>query len=163
MTDDDRYALKIMAKPGVAFSAGPHTGLSRVFTLAQARKGMWPGPVYEGHFADGTIGRMSFWSKARKPLDFDRGRCVVTKCHLWCDKVLVDGWVEPPDAARIQDPFFNGGITTATPIKAQPRFNAKAARAAIADLTAALEALLADPTAWRPARAALAKVKGVEP
>ena len=103
------------------------------FTLGEVRKGMWPGPVYEGRFADGSIGRMSFWSKGGKPLDFDRGRHVVTKCHLWCDKVLVDGWVDrhaPGEAfVRIQDPFFNGGMTVTIPAKAPPRFNAKAARA----------------------------------
>ncbi len=37
-------------------------------------KSIWPAPVYEGRFADGTVQRMSFYSLAGKPIDFDRGR-----------------------------------------------------------------------------------------
>ena len=31
------------------------------------KKGLWPAPVYEAHFSDNTVGRMSFWSRAGKP------------------------------------------------------------------------------------------------
>lgn len=34
-------------------------------------------PVYEAHFTDGTMLRMSFWSAKGKPLDIERGRRVI--------------------------------------------------------------------------------------
>lgn len=46
-----------------------------------AYKGMWPAPVYVATFADGTVGRHSFYSQAGKPLDFERGRNGA--CWLW--------------------------------------------------------------------------------
>lgn len=40
----------------------------------RAKRSLWPCPVYVARFSDGTECRMSFWSDAKKPLDFDRGR-----------------------------------------------------------------------------------------
>ena len=34
------------------------------FTMAQARKALYPYPVFEARFADNTVVRMSFWTKA---------------------------------------------------------------------------------------------------
>lgn len=41
------------------------------------RRGICPFPVYEGHFEDGRMLRMSFWSRWKKPLDIARGRRMV--------------------------------------------------------------------------------------
>lgn len=38
------------------------------------KNSVWPPPVYEGTFADGSVLRMSFHQKAGKPIDFARGR-----------------------------------------------------------------------------------------
>ena len=38
------------------------------------RKALYPWPVYQAEFADGTIGRMTVWQQAGKPWDFERGR-----------------------------------------------------------------------------------------
>ena len=88
-------------------------------TLAEVRKGLWPGPVYEAHFTDGTTGRMSFWSKAGKPFDFDRGRRVLAMCNA--DKTIVAGYVErdaPREPwVRVPDPFFNGAVEQEAPRK----------------------------------------------
>ena len=50
-------------------------------TLAQLCKGIFPAPIYQAHFTDGTHIRMSFWSHKDKPMDVDRGMrlCMVTK------------------------------------------------------------------------------------
>ena len=86
---------------------------THTFTLAEVRKGMWPGPVYEGHFDDGTVGRMSFWSKTGKPFDFGRGRRVVGLCTPHRGKQMVAGYVErdvPGEPwMRVPDPFFTNG------------------------------------------------------
>lgn len=41
-------------------------------------KSIWPAPVYVGRFADGETVRLSFHSRAGKPLDFNRGRRIVS-------------------------------------------------------------------------------------
>ena len=86
---------------------------THTFTLAEVRKGMWPGPVYEGHFDDGTVDRMSFWSKAGRPFDFGRGRRVVGLCTPNRGKKMVAGYVErdvPGEPwTRVPDPFFTNG------------------------------------------------------
>ena len=43
---------------------------------ASLKKGMSPGPVYEAHFGDGSIIRMSYWQLDGKPWDFARGKCI---------------------------------------------------------------------------------------
>lgn len=44
-------------------------------------KGMLPAPVYEATFADGTTGRISFWSERGKPLDYAAGRRTAAACY----------------------------------------------------------------------------------
>lgn len=39
-----------------------------------AKQSIYPPPVYVATFADGTTCRMSFWSQAGKPFNFERGR-----------------------------------------------------------------------------------------
>lgn len=41
-------------------------------------KSIWPAPVYVARLSDGETVRMSFHSRAGKPLDFDRGRRIVS-------------------------------------------------------------------------------------
>ena len=52
----------------------PINGKRADMTVASARKGMWPAPVYEALFANGQVRRMSFWSRSGKTPDFERGR-----------------------------------------------------------------------------------------
>lgn len=40
-------------------------------------KSVWPPPVYEGTFADGSVLRMSFHQARGKQIDFARGRRLV--------------------------------------------------------------------------------------
>ena len=80
-------------------------------SMAQIRKCVYPHPVYEAHFSDGTVARMSFWSAAGKPWDFNRGWRVLATAYR---KQIVAGYVEqnPDDLrepwVRIADPFFTG-------------------------------------------------------
>ena len=43
-------------------------------------KCVFPAPVYVAKFADNQVVRMSFWSPAGEPLDFERGRRL---CKSW--------------------------------------------------------------------------------
>lgn len=124
----------------VAHSGGPDTGRKYAHTLAEVRKGMWPGPVYEAHFGDGTIGRMSFWSRDGRPFDFNRGRLVCSKVTTAHGKTITDGFVEH-NGDRLRDPMFtdgeagvNGSSLPASPAPAKRR-NGK-------ELEAALQALV---------------------
>ena len=87
------------------------------FTMAQARKCLYPYPVYEAHFADNTVARLSFWTTRGKAIDFDGGRRI---CEIIFGKPAVNGFVEHDDPAepwyRKQDPEFSGeAIDTAKP------------------------------------------------
>ena len=42
--------------------------------MKAAQRGVWPPPVYVATFADGEVVRMSYHSRAGKPLDHERGR-----------------------------------------------------------------------------------------
>ena len=79
------------------------------FTLAQARKCLYPYPVYEAHFADNTVGRLSFWSPRNKPIDFDAGRAI---SEIIFGKPAVNGFVERDVPGqpwlRVRDPRFSG-------------------------------------------------------
>lgn len=90
------------------------------FTMAQARKALHPYPVYECHFADNTVVRMSFWTKAGKPFDFASGR---RSCELHRGAPAVDGYVEHDDPGepwgRVRDPRFSGETVST----AKPRIN----------------------------------------
>ena len=43
--------------------------------------GIYPAPVYVATFPDGQVIRMSFWTKAGKPLDHERGRRLCASWH----------------------------------------------------------------------------------
>src|SRR3990167_6880383 len=44
----------------------------RIYTVAKL-KGLYPAPVYEAHFADGSIVRMSFYQELGKPWAYQSG------------------------------------------------------------------------------------------
>ena len=124
----------------IAFSGGSDTGRKYAHTLAEVRKGMWPGPVYEAHFGDGTIGRMSFWSKEGKPFDFSRGRLVCSKVTTARGKAIVDGFVEH-NGDRLRDPMFTDGAAGVNG-SSLPAFPVPAKRRNGKELEAALQALV---------------------
>lgn len=72
-------------------------------------KCMYPYPVYEAHFADNTVLRMSFWTKAGQPFDFVTGR---THCEIATLAPAVDGFIEHDMPGRpwlrVRDPRFSG-------------------------------------------------------
>lgn len=90
------------------------------FTMAQARKALYPYPVYEAHFADNTVLRMSFWTKAGQPFDFGTGRA---HCEIAMLAPAVDGFIEHDDPSkpwlRVRDPHFSGEAVEV----AKPRIN----------------------------------------
>ncbi|MGI9297810.1 MAG: hypothetical protein ACR2QC_07920 [Gammaproteobacteria bacterium] len=49
-------------------------------TLAQLRNHVYPFPVYEATFADGTTGRLSIWQQNGKPWSWARHRKVMATC-----------------------------------------------------------------------------------
>ena len=83
-------------------------------------KCMYPYPVYEAHFADNTVLRMSFWTKAEQPFDFDTGRA---HCEIAMLSPAVDGFIEHDDPSkpwlRVRDPRFSGEAIEAI----KPRIN----------------------------------------
>ena len=100
------------------------------FTMAQVRKCLYPYPVYEARFTDGTVVRMSFWTKAGTPFDFASGR---RSCELHKGMAAIAGFVEHDDPGkpwvRVADPYFTGEAVE--PVK--PRINgAKLKKAALA-------------------------------
>ena len=100
------------------------------FTMAQARKALHPFPVYEAHFADNTVLRMSFWTKAGQPFDFVTGRA---HCEIAMLAPAVDGFIEHDDSSkpwvRVRDPRFSGEAIEAI----KPRTNGvKLKKAALA-------------------------------
>ena len=112
-----------------------------------AKKGTWPAPVYEAHFTDGTVSRMSFWTQAGKPFDLDRGRGlfnpgVAIRQARACfeGKTLAMGYVEHDvpgkEFVRFADPFFTGDTMPTTPKK---RHTIKQARAIISELLAVVD------------------------
>ena len=100
--------------------------------MARNGKCVYPYPVYEGHFADGSVVRMSFWTPINKPIDFTIGQI---HCELYKLAPVIDGFVErtDPDSPydRIRDPHFSGEAVFADPPR--PRINgAKLKKAALA-------------------------------
>ena len=93
-------------------------------------KCVYPYPVYEAHFADGTVERMSFWTKAGQPFDFVTGRA---HCEIATLAPAVDGFIEHDVPGqpwlRVRDPHFSG-----EPVEVvKPRINgAKLKKAALA-------------------------------
>ena len=99
------------------------------FTMAQARKCLYPYPVYEAYFEDRTVARMSFWTPAKGPIDHAAGR---RACEAHKGAPAVDGFVEHDDPGkpwmRVRDPHFSGEAVET----AKPRINgAKLKRAAL--------------------------------
>ena len=95
-------------------------------------KCIYPYPTYEAHFADNTVLRMSFWSKAGQPFDFVTGRA---HCEIAMLSPAVDGFIEHDDPGapwlRVRDPHFSGEAVE--PMKAKPRINgAELKKAALA-------------------------------
>ena len=122
-------------------------------TLAQIRKCVYPFPVYEAHFADNTVGRLSIWQPAGKPWDFERARKTLATIYR---KPVVDGYLEHdvPHKARVrlQDPAF-GGEPVATTRKRGP--TAKQVKTVLQDVLAYIEGQ-ADETALERAKELLA-------
>ena len=94
------------------------------FTMGQARKALHPYPVYECHFQDRTVVRMSFWTKGGKPFDFASGR---RSCELHRGMTAIAGFVEHDDPGkpwvRVADPHFTSGAVE--PAKAKPKATRK--------------------------------------
>ena len=100
------------------------------FTMGQARKALHPYPVYEAHFADNTVLRMTFWTKAGQSFDFVTGRA---HCEIAMLSPAVDGFVEHDDPGkpwvRVRDPHFSGVVVETV----KPRINGtKLKKAALA-------------------------------
>ncbi len=93
-------------------------------------KCIYPYPTYECHFADNRVLRMSFWSKAGQPFDFEAGRA---HCEIAMLAPAVDGYVEYDNPSkpwlRVRDPHFSGEIIETV----KPRINGvKLKKAALA-------------------------------
>ena len=92
-------------------------------------KCVYPYPVYEAHFADGTVARMSFWTPINKPFDFTLG---AAHCELYRLAPAIDGYIEHDVPGqpwiRVRDPHFSGEAVEAI----KPRINgAKLKKAAL--------------------------------
>ncbi len=94
------------------------------------RKCIYPYPTYEARFGDNRVLRMSFWSKAGQPFDFEAGRA---HCEIAMLSPAVDGFVEHDVPGkpwiRVRDPRFTGEIIETV----KPRINGvKLKKAALA-------------------------------
>lgn len=90
-------------------------------------KAIFPAPVYEAHFADNTVARMSFWQASGKPYDFARGRKLLAQAY---GLPIVNGFVEHDMAGkpwlRERDPAFMPQAAVAMP---RPSYKAIVAQA----------------------------------
>lgn len=71
-----------------------------------AKRSYWPAPVYCATFADGTTGRMSFWSEEGKPFDFARGRRLLAWAYgkpVLAGAVEYDGRLYPDELRSTHD------------------------------------------------------------
>lgn len=117
-------------------------------------KSIWPAPVYVARFRGGEVCRMSFYSLAGKPLDFDRGRRIC--CGVIGNERGMTNWPRgvglPPmfspatdiehgevdwDGEVFIDPFFTAKPVAVAKPKADP----------VAKLTAQLGKLSAEQLA----------------
>jgi hypothetical protein len=120
-----------------------------------SKESRYPFPVYCATFADGRVGRLSFWSPQGKPFDFARGRkasAVIygrpdneTAMKVYPLADVTAGHVEW-NGERTADPFFADGtkpVTTAA--KVSWKALAAAARALLeaGDTVGALDMLKA--------------------
>ena len=99
-------------------------------TLAQMRKCVYPFPIYEAHFADGTVGRISVWQPLNKPWDWERFRKVAGHAfgltardpfrpgrrdvvpkrvvHGYLDRKAGEPWLADPMTQETKKPRVNG-------------------------------------------------------
>ena len=90
-----------------------------MISIARLKRCVHPSPVYECHFADGWVSRLSVWQPLGKPWQFEHFR----SCHtsLSRGKPIVDGYLEhdvPGEPwVRIRDPLFSGEVLAAKPRK----------------------------------------------
>ena len=102
-------------------------------TLAKLRRGVYPQPVYEAHFSDGTSARLTFWSEKNKSFDADRGRGLFSLFNAFSDKPIIRGVVEHQSCGKIWrnvDPHFLPHVVETKP----KRITAKMTRETLADL-----------------------------
>lgn len=116
------------------------TGFLNDMSRAQLAKGIRPYPVYEAHFDDGEILRMSFWHKAGAPWDFDAPRTMLWKARAFRGFKpslhspakpeptpgirITNGFIEH-DGKRERDPKFYQPVAIATAGPVQKRVTAK--------------------------------------
>lgn len=74
---------------------------------------LYPYPVYEAHFADNTVARISFWQQAGSPWDFARGRNMLARIY---GKPVAGGFVEYDNPA---DNWLRVPDTMSEPAKAK--------------------------------------------
>ena len=87
-------------------------------SLAKIRKCVYPFPVYEAHFADNTVLRMSVWQAAGKPWDFARCRKLLETSHSGGSKVgpwpagvlIVDGYLEHEWIRKMRSDFMGTAL-----------------------------------------------------
>lgn len=90
-----------------------------------SKQSLYPYPVYVAQFADGSTGRLSFWSdkKHAQGFDFARGRKAASICYARPDgapgfncayppRQIHQGWVEW-NGAKHADPHFMPGVDPA--------------------------------------------------
>ncbi len=63
-------------------------------SITQTKKGVYPDPSYEAHFANGRVVRMSFWTKEKKPWDIDRGRRLCARIAEREGTSVADGFID---------------------------------------------------------------------
>ncbi len=113
------------------------------------KRGSYPAPVYVGEFDDGTVARISFWSEAGKPFDFESGRRTLATIYsrpeirhqfngsrrhtalcesafkTYAPRVIVDGYVEhdvPGEPwMRVRDPLYAAPAQAVAEIVEMPR------------------------------------------
>jgi len=84
----------------------------------KGKAGIYPCPVYEAHFADGTVGRCSFYSPVGKPIDFEHGRRVAA--ILWARPEGDSGLVIGPSYVKACHDWRDE--TTFTPANSEDGF-----------------------------------------
>jgi hypothetical protein len=119
-----------------------------------SKSSRYPFPVYCATFADGRVGRLSFWSPQGKPFDFARGRkasAVIygrpdneTEMKVYPLADVTAGHVEWQNQCT-PDPFFSAESTAKPAAKVSWKALAAAARQLLeaGDTAAALDMLKA--------------------
>ena len=106
-------------------------------SMGAIRKGVYPYPTYRAEFGDGTVIRMSFWSQAGKPWDFNLGRRL---CEHWyhtstgAAAEAIAGEVQQSGDIQAADPRFSDWAEEAPTRKRVTARQLKATLAAILEL-----------------------------